>query len=255
MKTLLHTLKAALMLLFLCFSALTAQEQTAQEKMAQEQNASTRQISYRIFFAPQMQYRSLFSNGSEQTAVQERNETETAQIGFTTGIGAEYALSEHWSITAGIAFSDRGYQTRLRNLQFVSQTAQDQVVIQQSYVAYHFLAIDIPLGILYRFAQENNWTFFASVEALPSIVIQKNKALWVSSENVWTATQVSRTRGFDRFALLLKGSVGADYHLSNTFTIRANAHFQHSLTAVNPNLATRDYLYAGGVELGLVWTP
>lgn len=247
MKTLIQALIATLLAIFLYSQALTAQEK--------DNNAPVHQVSYRIFFAPQMQYRSLFSNGSEQTAVQERNETEIAQFGYTTGIGAEYALSEHWSLSAGIAVSDRGFQTRTRNLQFVSQTAQDQSVIRQSYIAYHFLAVDFPLGVQYRFAHENNWTFFGSLEVLPSFAIQRTKALWVNSENAWTATQGTRLRGFDRLPILLKGSLGADYRISNTFAVRAAAHFQHGLTAVNPNLTTRDYLYAAGVELGLAWTP
>lgn len=245
MKTSIHSLAALLTVLF--FSAPSLR--------AQEHDTLFHQVSYRIFFTPQMQYRSVFSNAVEQLAVQERNETEIAQIGYTTGIGAEYSLSEHWTLTAGLAVSERGYQTRLRNLQFVSQTAQEQSLIRQSYVSYRFFAIDVPFGVMYRFAHENKWTFYATLEAMPSFAIQRTKALWVNSENTWTATQTSRTRGFDRIPIFLKGSFGADYRISTAFALRASAQFQHSLTSVNPNLATRDYLYAGGLEIGLLWTP
>ncbi len=234
---------------------------TISPRTAFSQNLSP--FSIRAYFAPQVQYRTLTADALEQAVISERNAQEQASIGFSTGATGEYRLNEHWSVLAGLAYSLRGFQSRPRNVTFANspQTAPEQPLPEQSFMAYSFNAIDIPLGIQYRFAEmriaeTQVWTAFAALEAAPSIVLSKTKAHWVRTENLWAVEHsLVRNRGFDRFGLLVKASAGVNYALSEHIAARVSGHFQHSLSAVQTQLSAREYLYAAGLELGVEWRP
>lgn len=223
--------------------------------------------SFRAIVTPQIQHRSLIADAAEVSFATERNQNEIAQFGFRAGLTAEYRFSEQWSVSAGLAFADRGFQTRLHETKFIQPTASqgspNLVLPEQSFLSYRFAGMDVPIQVIYRFAQSQSqqevsapqWSFFAALGATPSVVVQRTKTYWVRSENVWSSSQTTRNRGFERFAVFVEASVGAEYALSRHIGFRIAANAGHAVSAVNTSLALREYLYSGGVECGIVITP
>jgi hypothetical protein len=229
---------------------------SANEPPGESTPQKPQQYSVRVFFAPQVQYRTLMADALEQSIVSERNEHEQAAIGFSTGIAGAFHCAEQWRLLAGLAFSVRGYQTRPRAITFVSPTAPTQPAPQESFVASAFSSIDIPIGIEYRIAEANGWRMFAALEAVPSVVLSKTTTHRVRTEGAWSAENaLVRGRGFDRLSLLFKGSVGVQYFLSDRFAAQVSGQFQHSVVAVQSQLGMKELLYGGGLELSIQWTP
>lgn len=207
---------------------------------------------YRVSFAPEIGYRTLVSTASEREIAESRDANEIAQISFTTGIAAEYAFTRNWSLSVGFAYANRGYQTKTAIFNWSAPAQQSP---SESYVSYRFGYIDIPILLTYRFGHDRHWTFFATGGAVPSVFLVRSKTLFVNEQNTWASTDNQRGIGYDRFALFLSAEVGAEYTLSDSFALRLGIVGKRAIAASNPNMATQEYLFSGGLNLGFVWRP
>ena len=87
-----------------------------------------------------------------------------------------------------------------------------------------------------------------------SLFFLYNRKNHVNTSGDW---EVFKDQSFFAQSLNFFGEIemGIEYRLNSRFKVRSTINFQHALVPTNLNLKTKEYLYSGGIGLGLVFTP
>lgn len=175
------------------------------------------------------------------------NENETAKFGYKAGFNFLFPLKgEKWIANTALIYANRGYQSRKMDIQ--NPLNEPKIARSQRY-RYHFHYIDVSLQARYYALEKQNIRGFVAVSAVPAFMFRESIVhIYYFSDNTDRVRNGSfPNRFFNVFAEL---SAGADYTLTDKYTISIEPHFQYGwISLQNESFVTR--LWSVGIKAGL----
>jgi Outer membrane protein beta-barrel domain len=227
----------------LIFSCVMCSHIIAQTPDAASELAKPSRLKLGIGFSPNFAFRTLIDNEESTTTngiIENRNEIETAKIGYHCGISVGYQLSKKWQLQSGLLYNRRGYSALLTNLVygdiidprkgFLSATGSAPHSIRFN---YSFNYLDLPISIHYTAMQKGNFKLLAGLGASAGFMLNASR----QSVYYYTSDKTRRTRSkdatdynlFNASALVL---VGAEYTVSAKWSARVEPNFNYTLTSL-----------------------
>ena len=207
-----------------------------------------KRFSYGLYFSPNLNYRTLTSNATNNLVKATRDQEEIADFGFRAGMTFDYRISKKIDLSSGLIFSNRTFRTRSKRLVWSKSNASE------AFISQLYSYVDIPLKVRYNISPDQKLNWFVSGGAnlafLPAHV-QRNHT---NTSGTWKVSR-DRLNTMLSFLFLAEIEAGVAYRLTPAFTLRSSLYFQHALTSTNPNFNTREFLYSGGFSVGLIFTP
>lgn len=232
----------ALLLLSLLTITATAQVEAALEPS---------KLSFGVFAAPTLNYRTLTSQASNSIILDSRNELEIAGLGYQTGLHVDYRLNTKLELQAGVVYSMRMFRNQTETLVWPAGSESN---VTEAFISQQYEFLKIPLSLRYNFTTGNKLNYYAAAGLSLSFMLSHQQRNHINTGGSWSFTSNEQLLANPNMIFAqLEG--GVDYAFNSSFKLRAGLSFQHSLSATNPTLSTKEYLYNGGLRLGLVFTP
>lgn len=210
-----------------------------------------KRISYGVSISPTLNYRTLISNGPNDVIKEIRNENEITGFGFRAGLTFDYKLTKKLNLQTGLIFAQRNFRTTSRKLNWSNSSISN---ITEAYISRRYDNIDIPVKLQYKVFETEKWNWFISTGAIASFFINHTQRNHIKVSNKWETT---KDELLDVALTIFYGEIesGIAFRINPTIQFRGSLYFQHAITATNPKYKTKDFIYTGGVNLGLIFTP
>jgi hypothetical protein len=127
---------------------------------ATAQQTSPRRFSVGLQASVDYSYRRLFH---EPVVTDVFDEAHTAKPGGRLGVVVSYAFTPHWSLETGLAYANRGYQTKWRDFTF---TVPEPSAPTRAKFVYNYYWLDVPLRLNHTFGSGSfRWLAVAGASA------------------------------------------------------------------------------------------
>ncbi len=211
----------------LCFSAL------AQNPTEAKSPKSFHNLLIGFNFSPDYAYRKLKNNDgstSSQIVIDSRNNSETAKLGFSTGLSFCYNLTKHFGLETGIQYSNKGYKAKKKS-GFVF--AQPEPNIPTSFkVKYSNHYIGIPIIANMSFGKKK-LRCISSIGLVSGVFIRETQRN-TTKYGDGTKRKTKHTTSFEynnvEFAPTI--SLGVEYPINSHWLIRARPTFQYGISKI-----------------------
>lgn len=217
-----------------------------------EMTSTSSKLSYGLYFSPAIGYRILSSEPAEAWLKERRDLEEESAFGYRFGAKIDYRFSDKIGLQTGLVFADRVYKTIESPPTFINPPTD---AITSSYLSFHYKYLDIPLRVKYNFPSQTKLNFFLAGGVTTSIFLSYSKDIHTQTNTDWTISKDKKSIGYDRLNFFAVLGSGVEYSLSSKVSIRTSVNMEYGLKATNINLPTTERLFAGGMELGIVFTP
>lgn len=204
-------------------------------------------IQVGVNFSPDFCFLKLKNNDGSafsDSIIQARNADETMKIGLTMGANACYNFNKLVGIEAGIHYSNKGYQTVLRELFFGMPGSSAPV---KSKSVYNIQYIDIPVKANFTFGTKP-MRFFSSIGIITNLFFKETITTVTVSDK--TERKTSPTNyNYKKVNLSPTLSAGMAYQINNKMSLRAEAAFRYGIMKIVDAPVT-GYLSNTGLNFG-----
>lgn len=206
-----------------------------------------------IHASPDYCYRTLVNNdGSESSnsVITARESTEIPKMGYTAGLGLLFNIKKKFALELGVAYSNKGYQTKALELYFVSPTGVPDPAIPVSFKErYHFSCIDLPLTAQVKLG-EKKLSFIGSVGIAANIILFER----VETFKEFADGSVERKKGPSNFIynpLNFSGlvGIGANLKLGKNANLRLLPTYRYGFTRII-SAPVSGKLWNAGLDVG-----
>jgi hypothetical protein len=224
----------------------------------QETTVKTKRWAVGITLSPDYCYRTLGATGNGslwESVLNGYNNLEIPKFGYTAGLNVMYTLNKHFSIDAGVQYSNKGYAYDLSTLVFgdmidprfgFTYTVPSMVA---DHWFYNFNFLEIPLRLVYL-KGEKKTQLTASIGITPSIFLNANERI-VNSET-GTGQTITETidlgNNYTKVSWSPTISAGVQYNANDRLCIRAEPMYRYGLTSIHEGSIKR-YLWNIGLAL------
>jgi hypothetical protein len=234
--------------LILFLFSLTTLNSYGQEIPKENTNSEFKKIQIGISFSPDNAFRKLINNGGSSTTdniIKIRNENETSKAGYTAGLNVCFNVKNNFGLETGIQFSNKGYQTKMQELNFAISDPNEPKKIK---FTYNFHYIDIPVKANFAFGKKKV-RFSASFGITTSIFIkEKQKTVLVYSDH--TDKKTTQTNfDYNKVNISPTIGVGFNYKINNRMNLKVEPTFKYGILKINNDPLT-GYLYSIGLNIG-----
>lgn len=179
-----------------------------------------------------------------------RNENEIPKIGFTTGMNILFNIKKNISVEAGIQYSNKGYQTKLYEANFITPDGggEDPLLPDKLKYIYNYHYMDIPLKANLTFGK-NKLRFISSLGLTTNVFIKETQTSIQVYSNRTERNTVPTNIEYKRFNLSPTISAGIDYKLNNRMNLRIEPTFRYGVLKIIDASVT-GYLFNGGLNIG-----
>jgi len=210
-----------------------------------------KKMSYGLYFAPTLCYRHLDSEPSEEWLKDLRNQNEEVHLSFSAAFLMSHVLTEKFSLGFGLVYSDRGFQSTVDELTWVSTNTGFPT---KTYTSFHYRYFDVPLNLKYYFYNKNKLQCYASVGLSLAMLFNHHKINHRSYDGRWIAAKEDKGYGYNRANLMGNVEVGMEYSILKALKINVSLFFQQAMLATT-ELPTKEYLFNSGLNIGIIYTP
>lgn len=174
-----------------------------------------------------------------------RNNSETAKLGYTTGLNGCINFSQNIGLETGIQYSNKGYQNLMQDLSpfYIDSTSS---VKGKSVSSFHYL--DMPLKVNFIFGKRK-LQFCGSVGIAANILLKQTVLATLEFEDGSTQQQKLTSTQYNKFNLSPLISAGVNYQISNSMNFKIEPTFRYGILKVaNSEIGT--YLWNIGLNMG-----
>ena len=212
---------------------------------------SLHKLSYGLYISPMVSYRHLATEPGEEWFKQLRNENEATRVSFSAGFLMDHVLSKQFSLSFGLEYTDRGFQSKVTPLTWASTGTN---LATEMYTSYHYRYFDVPLNVKYYFYQKDRLRCYASAGLSLALLFNYHKINHTKIDGRWAAAMEDKGWGYNRVNLIVTAQIGIEYQLMKTLKI-AGALFSQQATLATTPTPTKEYLFNGGLRIGIIYTP
>jgi len=226
---------------------ITAFSSYGQDKTKETPTSDFKRVQIGINISPDICFRTLKNNYGSSTSdgfIKMSNENETVKVGFTTGLNVCFNLKKFIALETGIQYSNKGYQTKFKDLIFGQP---DPNAPNKAKFIYNFHFIDIPLKANFTIGKKKV-RFFTSVGVTTNIFIKETQtSVLVYSDRTDKKTNPT-SFDYKRVNISPTISVGIDYKINNRMNLRVEPTFRYGVLKIIDAPVT-GYLYNGGLNI------
>ena len=218
-----------------------------QDKTKDTPTADFKRVQIGINISPDICFRTLENNDGSSTSdiiMKLNNENETFKLGYTAGLNICFNIKKFVGIETGIQYTNKGYQTKMRDLIFAQP---DPIAPNKAKFIYNFHCIDIPLKANFTIGKKK-LRFFTSIGLTTNIFIKETQtSVFVYSDRTDRKTYPTI---FDYNSVNISPtiSVGIDYKINSRMNLRVEPTFRYGVLKIIDAPVTA-YLYSGGLNI------
>lgn len=225
----------------------------AQEGSSNSSNFKRVQIGVNI--SPDICYRFLKNTNQSKMAnfiKSHRDDTEIIKIGYTAGLNICFNLQSMIGIEAGIQYSNKGYQTKFQEQEWVTSNgvfdpSLDPALPNKFKYIYNDHYIDIPIKVNFTFGKKKV-RLFTSAGIITNVFIKETQRnIYKSGGQTNENTQTSNIN-YNRFNISPMISVGIDYKFNERMNLRVEPTFRYGILKI-VNAPVGGYLYNAGLNV------
>lgn len=212
---------------------------------------SVHKLSYGLYISPMVGYRHLSVEPGEEWFKQLRNDNEVAKLSFSAGFLMDHVLTKDFNLSFGLEYTDRGFQSKVTSLTWASTGTN---LATETYTSYHYRYFDVPLNVKYYFYQKDRLRCYASAGLSLALLFNYHKINHTKTDGRWAAAMEDKGWGYNRVNLAVTAQMGIEYNLLETVKLAGALFFQQATLVTTPT-PTKEYLFNGGVRIGIIYTP
>ena len=229
-----------------------------QEKQTDSQTTDFKKVQISVSFSSDYCFRTLNNNDgswSSDLVINSRNNHEISKLGYTTGLSVIFSLKKNIGIEAGIQYSNKGYQTKMQDLNFgdsidpkygFSFITSGSTPTQLKFI-YSDYYIDIPLKINFSFGKKKI-SLITSAGLTTNIFIKETQtSVLVNSDRTDRKTNPTNF-DYNKVNISPTISVGIDYKINSRMNLRIEPTFRYGVLKIIDAPVT-GYLYSGGLNI------
>lgn len=223
-----------------------------QDFAAETPSAHIKGFQIGVNFSPDICFRTLKNNdgsASSESIIRLNNQYEKIKVGYTAGINVRYAVKKNIGIESGIQYSNKGYQTKVKDLVYGQPEPSAPSRVK---VIYNFHYIDIPVRAT-LIAGEKKLRFIAGVGLTANILIKETQksVLWYSDrrEKRYSPTNFP----YKTVNITPTISAGIDYKISDQMNVRIEPTLRYGILKIIDTPVT-GYLYSGGLNISYFYS-
>lgn len=220
---------------------------------AQTAPAKTLRLSIGLTFSPDYSYRALKNNGGDDNTdlvISNRNKLETGKLGYTGGIAINLCCSGQIGFETGLAYSNKGYRMKERELTYPQP---DPLLPVREKTTYNFRYIDIPVKISDRLGK-GNLVFVAGAGLVMNFLVNENEEInFYYQDGSSRKDRRSSMAEVKKFNLSPMISFGIEYKLSDKLYLKAEPVFRYGiLKTIDQPVA--EHLWNAGLGIGCYYS-
>jgi len=201
-------------------------------------------IQLGVTFSPAYSYRTL-KGDRENWALKLRNEDEIAKFGYSGGLNICFNRNSLFGIESGILYTNMGYRTKKRNLNFGDDVPDHELTIRHVY-SYHY--IDVPLKARLSTEWQKKVRFSTGIGVITGFLVGFTNTLQIENEKNQTSPLL--TENHNRVNLSPIISAGVDYMITSKSFLRVEPVFQYGLVnTIKSEAPISQYLWSMGVNV------
>ncbi|MBK7468092.1 MAG: PorT family protein [Saprospiraceae bacterium] len=218
-----------------------------QDKTKETPTVDFKKVQIGINISPDICFRTLKNNDGSSTSnivMKLNNENETVKVGYTAGLNVCFNIKKFVGIETGIQYSNKGYQTKMKDLIFGQP---DPLAPNKAKFIYNFHYIDIPVKANFTIGKKKV-RFFTSVGLTTNIFIKETQtSVLVYSDRTDRKTNPTNF-DYNRVNISPTISVGIDYKINSKMNLRVEPTFRYGVLKIIDAPVT-GYLYSGGLNI------
>ena len=221
----------------------------AQETQKKEKQ---KRISIGVNFSPDYDFRTLKNNdgsSSSDFVIKSRNDIETAKFGYATGLSVNVRFSKILAFETGILYSNKGYRTGEIDLYYPLPDPSSPTQYKSLY-SFHYLDIPLKLNVT---TGKGKVKLIASAGLAANFLIKESETVTqIYSNGDSKKEKQSSTSDYNEFNISPLISLGLEYRLKNSFSIRAEPTFRYGVLKIIDQPVT-EYLWNAGLNIGIYY--
>jgi len=227
---------------------LAALSSYGQDKTKETPTADFKRVQIGINVSPDICFRTLKNNDGSSTSdliVERNNKNETIKVGYTAGLNVCFNIKKFVGLETGIQYSNRGYQTKMRDLVYAQPepSAPNRVKL-----IYNFHCIDIPVKANFTIGKKKV-RFFTSVGVTTNIFITETQtSVLIYSDRTDRKTSPTNI-DYNKVNISPTISVGIDFKINSRMNLRVEPTFRYGVLKIIDAPVT-GYLYSAGLNIG-----
>lgn len=214
------------------------------------QNSSTKsKFKFGVSFSNDIGYRLLKHNDSDLTndfVLEERNETEIPKFCYSAGLTIAYKISERASLSSGILYSNKGYQTEKLS---ISSGTSDPLIPNEAQFRFNINYIDVPFLYKHQFG-EGKWRFQIGGGITTNVFLNEVQQTIKYFDDEVEKDAEETASDYNRINLSPQVSFGVSYDIHERFFLYANPVFRYGILKIIDAPITA-YLFTGGLNIGI----
>ena len=228
--------------------ALTAVRVYAQDKPKATTGTNFRKVQIGFNFSPDLCYRTLKNNSlsiSNDLLIETRNNRETTKFGYTTGVNACFNITKSFGLESGIQYSNKGYQTKMRDLLYAQPEPN---MPHKAKTRYNFQCIDMPIKANFIIGKKKV-RFCTSAGITTNFFIKETQTLVLVYSDRTTRETNPTMYNYKSVNISPTISAGIDYKINDRTNLRVEPTFRYGVLKIIDAPLTA-YLYSGGLNIG-----
>lgn len=193
-------------------------------------------INYRTFnVRNESFYKSIASN---------RRDVELPSLGYSTGILVQYHFNTKYTITTGLQYSTRGYQTE--NID-VRQGSGDPSVPKTIQIKFKYRYIDVPVHVR-RYFGLRKVQFVAGVGFNVNLLLDSKQEASYNYDKYSEIETVDVTKFMKRYNLSPMVSMGVNFRVDDNLNLLLEPVFRHQVLINGGTWPMDEYLNSTGIN-------
>lgn len=186
------------------------------------------------------------SNNATYNLANYKNSTEIPIYSYTGGISAAYSLNNYFSVSLGVAYSQKGFQTK--SMDAVNVTAPEILLGQGTY-RYDFKYIQLPLKVNFVYGKKKV-RLLASAGLTSSFLYYEQTTTKIDYYNVSGTKETARyDYETNPFNLFLTGGIGIDIKLGKKIGVIVEPTYNYGLFRTMDGSIV-EYLWSAALNVG-----
>jgi len=200
--------------------------------------------------SPDLCYRTL-KNTDSKFDIAYFNNSEIPKFGYTAGLAAAYGLSSNWTIETGLLFSNKGYKTKMIDIESLDFSDS---ILGKGRVYFNFYYLDVPVKINYAYGH-GKIRFCATLGITTNIFLDaKTRAILKYNDGHVEHSKGTNINPINAINISPMAGVGIDWRLTERMKLKIEPTFRYGLLSIGDGWYFDDYLWNAGLNMGFYYS-
>jgi Outer membrane protein beta-barrel domain len=210
--------------------------------------------SLEIMASPDFSYRRLSSDNPADDFLIQIRSSEQSAIYYRLGIAYVAAITPRFSTKIGAQFANMGYKSRkTTGLQWPSENQNgtwvpDPTLPHEQQFIYQYRYLSLPVLLRYQQPSTRRISWYLEGGLSFNAYLDTKE---ISKTDIGRTSINGRTDQFENINYGFNAGFGASYRLTEHWALFAQPTFRYFFTSLIANSTLNEYLYSGGLEVGM----